>query len=777
MNTTLSQTNFTLNSQLEYAGKNANDIWGYADDDGNEYALVGLRQGLSIVDVTNPDAPVEIYSLDRPNSSVWRDLKEYNGYVYAVDDQDGAQLIIIDLNDVDNITQTFWTTAELGDNEFTTCHNIFIDEFGIAYLFGCNNLIDTDRRGALMLDLNTNPLNPTVVGQYTDEYVHDGFVRDNLLWASQIFDGTQAVVDVSDKSNPQLINKWTTPGAFTHNCWLNEEGTVLYTTDESSGQFVTAYDVTNRMDVRELDRIRSKPGEFVVPHNAFTIGNHVVVSYYTSGAVIIDATKPDNMVIVGEFDTAPSFEGGSFNGCWGVYPYLPSGKVLATDQQTDLWVLTPTYARAGYLEGTVSNAETGALLSGVSVDVLGSELAEQTSPLGEFKTGTINFGTFSVFFQKEGYEDLIVENVSIEEINTTILEVEMVPQTPFNLQVQVVGSNGELIPFADVTAVNEFGQRSVVADDNAVAIFENIFENEYNFIAGQWGFNTASLSFPVSDQSETITLTLNEGIYDDFIFDFGWEITSTAGAGNWELADPIGYSTNAGVEFEPSDDAPGDFGDRCLVTDSENGFPGPDDVDDGTVTVESPVFDLTTYNAPLLSFNRWFAAGGGQGTQSNDVFTVSITNATDTVVLDFAQFGDENLSQWVSQSYELNDFIASSDQMRVIVQTGDDEEFGHLVEAAFDLFKIEDLMPDPPSFIETLSLNTFEVSPNPVQGLLNIPDFGPETKFSIYSLNGALVKRGSNTQQIDVQDFDTGVYLLKVLTADGDNHLAKFIKD
>ena len=39
-------------SRVEYDAK-LNDVWGYVDTSGNEYALVGLRNGLSIVEVTN----------------------------------------------------------------------------------------------------------------------------------------------------------------------------------------------------------------------------------------------------------------------------------------------------------------------------------------------------------------------------------------------------------------------------------------------------------------------------------------------------------------------------------------------------------------------------------------------------------------------------------------------------------------------------------------------------------------------------------------------------
>lgn len=38
-----------------------NDIWGYVDEEGNEYALVGARDGVSIVDISDPTTPTEVF--------------------------------------------------------------------------------------------------------------------------------------------------------------------------------------------------------------------------------------------------------------------------------------------------------------------------------------------------------------------------------------------------------------------------------------------------------------------------------------------------------------------------------------------------------------------------------------------------------------------------------------------------------------------------------------------------------------------------------------------
>lgn len=67
--------NLSLVSQFNYTER-LNDIWGYVDDAGTEYALVGLRNGVSIVDLSDPSNPEERDFLPGVRSA-WRDLKTH----------------------------------------------------------------------------------------------------------------------------------------------------------------------------------------------------------------------------------------------------------------------------------------------------------------------------------------------------------------------------------------------------------------------------------------------------------------------------------------------------------------------------------------------------------------------------------------------------------------------------------------------------------------------------------------------------------------------------
>ncbi|NNF01340.1 MAG: choice-of-anchor B family protein, partial [Bacteroidia bacterium] len=182
------QVNLTQIGKLSY-NQNLSDVWGYATG-ANEYALVGANAKFSIVDITNPGTPVEIFSEPGPPST-WRDIKVWNDHAYVIHDSpsggaSGVGLLIVDLSPLPQST-TLTTTYYTGTTyPFSQCHNIFIDENGILYLFGADNGVG----GCIMYDL-TNPTAPVELGQWDEYYVHDGMVRGDTLWASCISNGFQ----------------------------------------------------------------------------------------------------------------------------------------------------------------------------------------------------------------------------------------------------------------------------------------------------------------------------------------------------------------------------------------------------------------------------------------------------------------------------------------------------------------------------------------------------------------------------------------------------------
>src|SRR5688572_30580117 len=79
------QLNMTQLGYLDIPANHAtelNGIWGYTDETGKEYALVGTKDGVSIVDVSVPSNPTEILFIAGANS-IWREIKTNGDYAYV----------------------------------------------------------------------------------------------------------------------------------------------------------------------------------------------------------------------------------------------------------------------------------------------------------------------------------------------------------------------------------------------------------------------------------------------------------------------------------------------------------------------------------------------------------------------------------------------------------------------------------------------------------------------------------------------------------------------
>ena len=413
-----SQLNMQLLGHLPYS-QELSDVWGYVDEEGNEYALVGVYNGFSVVDVTDPANPEELFFEQGPGS-IWRDIKTWGDHAY-VSNETGGGVLIVDLSPLPNGAITATASFTGSSYPFQTAHNLFIDEYAKLYIFGANN----GGGGAIICDLTQDPMDPVELGRFSEYYLHDGMARGDTLWGAALYQGVLAAIDVSDPSSPQIMGTVSTPSQFTHNAWVSGDGSHVFTTDEVSGGYIGSYDVSDVQNMFEKDRIRSSSGSSVIPHNVHVIDDFLVTSYYADGIVVHDANYPGRLFEVGNFDTSPAYSGSGYNGSWGAYPYLPSGVILASDIENGLYILNIDYVRAAYLEGVVTIAATGIPVFNAQVKVLGTGLVTQTAFDGSYEFGTLLSGTYDVEFSKPGYINLVIPDVEMINGEIVTLDAEL----------------------------------------------------------------------------------------------------------------------------------------------------------------------------------------------------------------------------------------------------------------------------------------------------------------------------------------------------------------
>jgi choice-of-anchor B domain-containing protein len=753
----LTQLNVDSLSHINYQqlhDANLNDVWGYVDEMGNEYALVGTSKGTSIVNVTDPTNPVEVFWLPG-STSIWRDPSSHGDYAYVTTEAEDG-LLIIDLSPLPqatNLTTTLYTGP--ANNPWQSAHTCFVDENGYAYVFGANR----GNGGVIILDVFTNPMAPIEVGVFDNWYCHDGFVRNDTMYLSNIYDGFFSLVDVSDKANPVLLGTKTTPSSFTHNSWPSDNGQYVFTTDEISGAFIAAYDISDPTNILEVDRIQNSPGSGIIPHNTHVMGDYLITSYYSDGVVIHDITYPYNIIKVAEYDT---FEGQtiSYDGCWGVYPFLPSGTILAADITNGLFVLGPTYQQAAYLEGIVRDQQSNLPLNDVFVKIVGDDQSDLTNSSGFYATGIFSPGIYNVTYEKVGYFPK-TESVTLIQGQIVIQNTELIPIPPYNLDIKVyelgttIPISGAQIKLIHPLLVHE-GITNGIGEESLTLYYQD--GAFYNIQVGKWGFVTSCFDMQLDSSTGSIIVYLEKGYYDDFEFDFSWTIIGNATTGLWERGIP-----NPTNNTMIGTDAPYDCGSIGFVTGNAANLNSDfDDVDEGYTTLISPQMDLTSLSNPHINFARSFFCYHGPG-QFDDTLKVFISNGSTSVLLDQIGGPQGNEMSYAFQSIPINGLLTINNTMQISVTISDENPNINITEAAFDHFWLS-------NYITTdISENTkekFSLYPNPSNEKITIENAEIDSYVHIRDLNGKIQKTiqvSTSKMEIDLQCLSAGIYIIQNL--------------
>jgi len=345
-------------------GVSTNDIWGWEDaETGHEYAIVGMSNAASFVDVTDASNPFTVGTLPMTKgarASVWRDMKVYKEHVFVVSDGAGPHgMQVFDLRRLRNVQNppvVFDEDAHYGN--IASAHNVVInEETGYAYIVGSASGGETCGGGLHMVNIQ-EPTHPTFAGCFSDGttgrrgtgYSHDAQCivyhgPDSAYRGHEICLGSNetalSIADVTDKENPVSISIATYPKvAYTHQGWLTEDQRYFYMNDElDEPQGLVDGTRTLIWDVSDLDEPVlaaehiAKTSE--TDHNLYIKGNMMYQSNYGAGFRVLDITNREDPVEVAYFDTDPTGGGSS----WSNYPYFKSGVVIVTGGGNGLFVL------------------------------------------------------------------------------------------------------------------------------------------------------------------------------------------------------------------------------------------------------------------------------------------------------------------------------------------------------------------------------------------------------------------------------------------------------
>lgn len=619
-----------------------NDCWGYTSPAGREYAIMGVVDGFVYVEVTDP-ANAQIVGKVAGPSSDWHDVKVIGEYAYGVS-EGGAGIQVMDLRQIDNGVVTL--VQNKMDGGHSTTHNIVAnEESGWLYLVGSN----LGNGGLIAVDVMTDPADPTIVGGWTDMYVHDAQVvtwttgpyagREIAFCCSGFGNGSTStglrIVDITNKTNPQTIGTLLYPAAaYSHQAWLSEDRQYLYLNDELDEQGGLVSTTTTRViDVSDLTSPFAAStfttGLSSIDHNLYTHNGFIFEANYRSGLRIFDSSNPTSPTEVAYVDTFPSNDNPSFNGAWSSYPYFESGTVILSDIESGLFVLDVDVLPAAPTRLVLIDSPPTLVSEGQEVVLTVKAYENPNDPL-------LGAPTLEFRFDDGAFLSLPLTQVDGETWEATVPAPVCGATPEFRISGATSGRGVMTIPSGGSNDYYSFevGTNETLFTDNA----EN---NSNGWVVGDPG--------------------------DD------------ATTGIWNRMDPEGTSA------QPEDDHTDPLGSDCWVTDGRAGSGlGTYDIDSGRTTLYSPLLDMSGATDADISYWRWYS--NDQGSSPNtDVFVVEISNNGSTWV-NVETVGPAGVGTgggWYENRFLVSDFVTpnSSVQLRFIAA---DEGDGGIIEAAID---------------------------------------------------------------------------------------------
>jgi choice-of-anchor B domain-containing protein len=333
------------------AGGNANSCFGYTSPSGREYAIIGLSTGVKFVEVTQPGNPVVVAHINGPNS-LWRDVRAYSTYCYAVS-EGGGGIQVMNMANIDNGVVTL--VGSVNDDGTGATHTVAVNPAsGYLYRSGGGG------EGLRIYNLNPNPASPARVGTWSSRYSHEVSVfsftsgpaagKEIAYVCGGLNGGFSSTgvytVDVTNHAAPVQLQYTTYPNAqFCHQAWPSPNMQLLYVDDELDDQ---------NLGINSLTRVMSlanplspaftgtfTTGGTTTDHNQYTRGNLIYQSNYRSGLRVKSTSNPGTPTAPVEtayFDTWPEDDTNAFNGLWNNYPYFASGVVIGSDIEKGLFV-------------------------------------------------------------------------------------------------------------------------------------------------------------------------------------------------------------------------------------------------------------------------------------------------------------------------------------------------------------------------------------------------------------------------------------------------------
>ena len=348
-------------------------VWGYTAPDGREYAILGCFDGTSFVDITDADNIHQVGFVPSTNpasgNNLWREMKTYSHYAYIVSEVGSSGIQIVDLQYLPDSVHYVKKFLPAG---YSTTHTI--SQSG-PYLYVNGASIG---QGITIYDLTIDPETPVKRGAFNNDYVHDCRVFNDTIYSANIYAGKVSIINAVNKNSLNLVTSFSNlPGSGPHNTAITPDRKYILVTDEiGTAPFrLKLWNIEDLGNITFVSNWQPTGITTSIVHNVEVYGNYALIGHYSAGIRLVDISNPAVPSEVAWYDTYPSDNNQSYEGCWGGYMFQ-SGKIAASDRSTGLYVLKTYFRIKAGMEGFYNSATNSLVKS----DTVKAYLRNASSP-------------------------------------------------------------------------------------------------------------------------------------------------------------------------------------------------------------------------------------------------------------------------------------------------------------------------------------------------------------------------------------------------------------
>ena len=245
--------------------------------DGTKAYIADGRNGLVIVDISDPAHPTKLGLYDTAGASAGLALSNDGTKAYVADDDNG--LVIVDISDPVHPTKlgSYDTVGNAYDVTLSSDNTK-------AYVADWEN-------GLVIIDVS-NPAHPTKLGSYDTAGWSDGVALSSDGTKAYVADDDNGlvIVDISDPAHPTKLGSYDTAG-WSAGVALSSDGTKAYIADSGNGLVIV--DISNpahatKLGSYDIDGAHAHALDVTLSSD----GTKAYVAAEKGGLVIIDISDP-----------------------------------------------------------------------------------------------------------------------------------------------------------------------------------------------------------------------------------------------------------------------------------------------------------------------------------------------------------------------------------------------------------------------------------------------------------------------------------------------------